>query len=263
MAHAQTLKWTPEQITRFWDYWSQRADAPTYFSQQVGTGVVKFLGKHVPLAGSKVLDFGAGPGHLVERMLASGACVSAVDYSEQTVTTLDQRFAGHPGWEGAKAFPGAELPWPDNSFEVITCVETIEHLLDQHCELILKETFRLLKPGGTALFTTPNNERLQQNFVFCPCCETEFHRWQHVRSWTPTLLRKKLQELGYQVTECRGLNFRSIQRSGLCRVAEQMMRSLLRAADRLGGVHFPGSRFLSDRLIHNQHNHLVAVVQKA
>ena len=32
------------------------------------------------------------------------------------------------------------------------------------------------------VITTPNAEDLAENLNYCPFCDTEFHRWQHLRS---------------------------------------------------------------------------------
>jgi len=46
------------------------------------------------------------------------------------------------------------LPYGDNRFALVTCVETIEHL-ENYRELI-REIHRVLQPGGVAVFSTPN-----------------------------------------------------------------------------------------------------------
>ena len=46
------------------------------------------------------------------------------------------------------------LPFEDESIHLVTCLETLEHLLDPMHMLI--EANRILEPGGTLLLTTPN-----------------------------------------------------------------------------------------------------------
>jgi len=46
------------------------------------------------------------------------------------------------------------LPWPDASFDAVTCMHVVEHLDD--LKNLLKEINRLLKPGGKIYFETPH-----------------------------------------------------------------------------------------------------------
>lgn len=46
------------------------------------------------------------------------------------------------------------LKFPDNYFDKIICFETVEHVT--HPKKAIKELYRVLKPGGRLLLTTPN-----------------------------------------------------------------------------------------------------------
>jgi len=46
------------------------------------------------------------------------------------------------------------IPLADNSFDLITAIEVIEHLI--YPDNMLRETWRLLKPGGYFVISTPN-----------------------------------------------------------------------------------------------------------
>jgi 2-polyprenyl-3-methyl-5-hydroxy-6-metoxy-1,4-benzoquinol methylase len=52
------------------------------------------------------------------------------------------------------------LCFSDNTFDFVTCTEVIEHL--KKPEMCIKEVLRVLKPGGVAVFTTPNGDNLIQ-----------------------------------------------------------------------------------------------------
>jgi SAM-dependent methyltransferase len=49
---------------------------------------------------------------------------------------------------------GRKLPFPDARFAAVVSVQSIEHVPDP--ERVLAEVVRVLRPGGTALFATPN-----------------------------------------------------------------------------------------------------------
>ena len=48
---------------------------------------------------------------------------------------------------------GEPLPYSDNRFALVTCIETVEHL---DYRAVVREIYRVLQPGGVAIFSTPN-----------------------------------------------------------------------------------------------------------
>jgi ubiquinone/menaquinone biosynthesis C-methylase UbiE len=48
-----------------------------------------------------------------------------------------------------------DLPLEDNSCDVVTMLAFIEHIDRQEASVLLKEIYRILKPGGSLILTTP------------------------------------------------------------------------------------------------------------
>src|SRR5258708_1082902 len=97
-SHANEAVWTPEAVGRFWDYWSARVDFhDEYFTLQVGRGISYFASLAGILKG-KVLDYGCGPGYLLDRLLEQSAEVAALDFSQEAVQQVNARHAGNPRW---------------------------------------------------------------------------------------------------------------------------------------------------------------------
>jgi 2-polyprenyl-3-methyl-5-hydroxy-6-metoxy-1,4-benzoquinol methylase len=94
----------------------------------------------------RLLEVGAGSGALAARLKQLGFQVSACDL-------FPQQFQAD-GIPFTVANASESLPFPDGSFDAITCLETIEHLEDQF--RFARECARLLAPGGRLLMTTPN-----------------------------------------------------------------------------------------------------------
>ncbi len=56
------------------------------------------------------------------------------------------------------------LPYPAESFDIVTCTEVIEHL--ENYRRLIREIFRVTKPGGSVIFSTPNILNLQSRLRF-------------------------------------------------------------------------------------------------
>ena len=122
---------------------------------------------------------------------------TGLDFSPESISALKTRCTGHPQFNGALAVAQLPSPLADGSFDVILVIEVVEHLGDGHLVATLAELRRLLKPGGSVVVTTPNQEDLSAFHKFCPECGAVFHEWQHVRSWTADSLPKFFGEYGF------------------------------------------------------------------
>ena len=96
----------------------------------------------------KYLDIGAGHGELI-RLLSREFSLqpTACDYTQELMRV--------PGiCVDVVDLNTDALPYPDASFDLITCTEVIEHV--EHYRRTFREMFRILRPGGTLVVTTPN-----------------------------------------------------------------------------------------------------------
>ena len=100
-----------------------------------------------PLSGH-CLDIGSGGGQLL-RLIAARYRLTpyACDYLEGLMETPGQKVA-------VVDLNHQALPYPNDQFALITCVETIEHL--ESFRGLIREIYRVLKPGGLAVISTPN-----------------------------------------------------------------------------------------------------------
>jgi 2-polyprenyl-3-methyl-5-hydroxy-6-metoxy-1,4-benzoquinol methylase len=94
----------------------------------------------------RVLETATGSGAFAQRLLQLGFEVEACDlFPEQVrVSGIPVKFADL----------SQRLPYPDQSFDMLSCLEGVEHLEDQFA--FIRECWRVLKPGGRLLISTPN-----------------------------------------------------------------------------------------------------------
>jgi 2-polyprenyl-3-methyl-5-hydroxy-6-metoxy-1,4-benzoquinol methylase len=198
------MQWTPERISRFWDWQSQYPEQ--YFTYQFGSEIAFSLKPF--LAGRKrILDYGCGVGYLLPHLCQYAPEVFGADPSEESVARTNERVGGTAGFKGA--FLISELRRQQNKFDAILAIEVIEHLFDDELDLALTDVRELLSPGGVAIFSTPNNEDLSKSMILSPATGELFHRWQHVRSWSVDSLPERLRASGFTVTKTFETNMAS------------------------------------------------------
>jgi len=155
---------------------------------------------------TRVLDLPAGRGVMSLPLAAAGFDVTPCDLFPEGFEEARRKLAGRPveegfrdGWkgswprwlkqrlfgetvppapEGLRCVEGdleARLPFRDAEFDWVLFVEGIEHIPDRHHAL--KETRRVLKPGGTLLLTTPNVLSIRARLAFALVGQRTFRTW--------------------------------------------------------------------------------------
>jgi SAM-dependent methyltransferase len=246
--------WTDERIGRFWSYYASRQDLrPTYFSLQMGAGMTHFLERAALLHGS-ILDYGCGLGFLCSEMLKQGVDVWGCDGSAGAVEAAEKMLAGRPRWHGASLSTDQKAPFRSKHFDLVTCIETMEHLSSEGRATVLADIRSLLGAGGTLFVTTPNKECLDLAMHYCPFCDAEFHSMQHLTTFDKGSLSRVLTDAGFEVLFAGAVNFGELQGPLVPNLLDLSPRSLLRAGrrlafesyDRLSKRRFP-SRFASEQ----------------
>jgi 2-polyprenyl-3-methyl-5-hydroxy-6-metoxy-1,4-benzoquinol methylase len=108
-------------------------------------------------AGKSLLDVACGAGGPALRIASlTGCSVTGIDVHEPAVA-IASKLAAERGLDRSATFrtldAGGQLPFSDDSFDAITCIDAINHFPDR--EQLVAEWARLLKPGGRLLFTDP------------------------------------------------------------------------------------------------------------
>jgi SAM-dependent methyltransferase len=97
--------------------------------------------------GGRVLDAGCGSGRLLDELTQYGE-VSGLDMNPDSVQIARER-----GHEDVHQGAVEALPWPDDTFDLVTCLDVVEHTADDR--VTLRELRRVAKPGGRLLITVP------------------------------------------------------------------------------------------------------------
>jgi len=122
-------------------------------SQILRNRVAEIVRKH-GIKAERYLDLGCGDGAFTGAIarIVGASEVFGIDIDDESLQKL-------PAWISGLKFnlemlDKMRLPFEDNYFDLVTAVETIEHL--SHGDYLMMEVQRVLKAGGYFLLTTPN-----------------------------------------------------------------------------------------------------------
>jgi len=130
----------------------------------------------------RILDVGCGTGaNLI--MLSKYGDAEGVDISEDALAFCRER-----GLDKVKLGAGEELPYEDNTFDLVTAFDVVEHMDDDLAGL--REMRRVLRPGGRVLLFVPT-------FMFLWGLQDDVSH--HRRRYRLSQLRRVLEQAGFGV----------------------------------------------------------------
>lgn len=163
---------------------------------------VDLIIEHAGLARkSTVLELGCGKGLYTRELEKSGATVVPIDIS------LELLCAARVAVSRANCLltDAHRLPFSDASFDAVVGVSILHHL---EMESVLRESARVLRPGGRFVFCEPNMANpqilIQKNVPFVKRLlgdspdETAFWRWS---------LRRRIMAAGFRVARIEPFDF--------------------------------------------------------
>lgn len=138
-----------------------------------------------------ILDVGCGTGINSEYMVKLGHNVVGVEISG---VALD-KYRGR-GLKGTQCNINESLPFKNGSFDMIFASEVLEHLYDTG--YFLSESYRVLKPGGTLLLSTPNSAFwLYRLLGVFGKTVSELQHPGHIRFFSKKLLAQYVKQAGF------------------------------------------------------------------
>jgi ubiquinone/menaquinone biosynthesis C-methylase UbiE len=137
----------------------------------------RFAPPHRP--GRRVLDVGCGAGNMFHHLARYGE-VEGIDNNPKPLVIARER--GYSVQLGV----GEQMPYEDNRFDLVAALDVVEHVEDDLG--LLKECYRVCKPGGYIVSTVPAFQWLWSH-------NDEING--HQRRYTRPEFRERLQEAGF------------------------------------------------------------------
>jgi SAM-dependent methyltransferase len=163
-------------------------------------------------AARRIVDLGGG--HTIDPRGALVLLGYPYEFDELVVVDLppddrhplyrSDRFAEsqtEQGWVRYEYRSMADLSFAeDDSVDLVYSGQSIEHVTETDADTVLKEVFRILRPGGTLAVDTPNA-------TVCRLQTEDFIDPDHKFEYTLGQLRDKITGAGFRILVERGLNW--------------------------------------------------------
>jgi ubiquinone/menaquinone biosynthesis C-methylase UbiE len=164
--------------------------------------------------GETVVDIGTGRGELLVAALEAGARRAVgIEYSEAAVELARKTLAAHgvpPERGEVVAADARAIPLPDQTADLVTMLDVVEHLTPDELAGSLRQAHRLLRPGGRILVHTfPTRTVYEVTYRLQRLAfprrlwrwprnpRNEWERAMHVNEQTVTTLRRSLRAAGF------------------------------------------------------------------
>ncbi len=170
---------TPQQL---------QEDSHWWFASRT-RALLTMLDKWVPGNALRVLDVGCGAGNMIHHLGRYGKVIG-IDNNP-----IPLRIAHQRGYD-ARFASAEDMPFDDESFDLVTALDVIEHCDDDM--QILRECFRVCAPAGLVAITVPAFQWLWSNNDVIN---------DHKRRYSAPELQAKLTEVGLVIEGITYNNF--------------------------------------------------------
>jgi len=161
--------------------------------------------KELP-GGAHILDVGCGTGEYVCRANELGFTASGLEPADAMRAVAISKNPGATIVSGV----ATELPFPDESFDLVICIEVLRYLDRSDIRQALRQIYRVLRPGGTMFLTMVNRYALDGFFLHYSVQRMFKPRGverPHCEFMTPAELDGEIRAAGFSAATYRGVLF--------------------------------------------------------
>ena len=133
--------------------WDGKTHKRNYCELRLRDAAIFMLGN---VSNKKVLDVGCGWGLYAITLAKMGAVVYGQDINEDYITKAKQLIASIELEGTFKVGNAKELLFEDNFFDAVFSGDFFEHKTLEDKKAVIKEVYKVLKPGGIFVIKTPN-----------------------------------------------------------------------------------------------------------
>lgn len=161
-----------------------------------------------------ILDIGCGGGLVSIPLARIGYNVHSVDASSEAIEVLKAK-AAEENIQNLKAIHAAEGELPDQQYDIVVCLEVIEHVAD--LESFMDALTKRVKKGGMVILSTIN--RNPKSYMLAIAAAEYILRWvprgthEYSKFVKPSELYNMLSRENIYVEDQQGIEFNPISRT--------------------------------------------------
>lgn len=151
----------------------------------------------------KIVDVGCGTGATVidfKKMFKRNAEIIGVDVMSEQIDIAKKRIKEYGVWSEFHLYDGENLPFSDNSIDIIYSSDVLGHVKD--VRLWLQELYRVLKPNGEIIMFSESKlgkHAYIRNYLLSKNINTDPHAEFHISLYSKSELKDKLINQGFIV----------------------------------------------------------------
>jgi len=199
------------QKSSIWDNWWGGITTLSEIQMWDYYGGRQWITKYCPRYG-KVIEAGCGAGRYVFYLRRLGIDIEGIDFSDSLIDRLNEEKSIIDKNAVFIKSDVTKLPFEDNSLSGYISLGVVEHFIEGPQKAIA-EAFRVLRPGGIAIITTPNKswfirvskfitgiKTIIKKILFRKISNAKFFQYEY----TPGQLKKFLKQQGFYVSRAEG-----------------------------------------------------------
>jgi ubiquinone/menaquinone biosynthesis C-methylase UbiE len=190
--------------------------------------LIKILNEHLPESGEAGVDLCCGTGNYTAPFTNRFRKLWGVDISEEMLSTAKARVAGVE-WIRADAKTST---LPDRSCDAAWMISALHYFLGDEQLLLLREVYRILKPGGVFVADTEFSEQHSSMWIvdYFPSLRRRYDN----RLFPEDRYRRWLQQAGFQAVEFKTCEYPPEEGDAFLRIGQHKPELYLDEAIRIG-----------------------------